>query len=168
MTAATASSTAASQPQAQPPSQTAAPASPGAASSAQANARRPDAGATFSGRTLEDSTNSTLNARRAAASLTPPHVTQEAQLTKRVAPEYPESAFRKGIEGSVEVSFTITNQGAVTNVSVVSADPPEVFDRAAIEAVRRWRYEPKFVDGQPVESPSQVHLQFKLNSKQAH
>jgi protein TonB len=49
-------------------------------------------------------------------------------------------------------------------VAVVKAEPAEVFDHAATEAVRRWRYDPRTVDGQPVESESQVHLQFKLDS----
>ena len=94
----------------------------------------------------------------------PPPVTAEAQLTRRVPPEYPETAIRKGIEGYVDLHFTITPQGTVTQVAVVNADPADVFDHAATDAVRRWHYDPRVVDGQPVESQSQVRLQFRLDS----
>jgi TonB family protein len=94
-----------------------------------------------------------------------PVVTAEAQLTRRVAPDYPATALRKGIQGYVDLRFTITPQGTVTNVAVVGADPTEVFDHAAAEAVRRWRYDPRTLDGRPVESQSQVRLQFKLDAR---
>jgi protein TonB len=95
-------------------------------------------------------------------------VIAEAQLTHRVTPEYPNSAMRKGIEGYVDVQFTITARGTVTNVTVVSSDPGDVFNRAATDAVQHWRYDPRVVDGQPVDSQSQVHLPFKLNSSLSH
>ena len=85
-----------------------------------------------------------------------------------MSPDYPGAAARKGIEGSVDVRFTITAQGAVTDVSVMSSDPAEIFDKAAVEAVRRWRYDPRFVDGQAVASQSQVRLQFKRPEGKAH
>jgi len=98
----------------------------------------------------------------------PPAVTSEARLTHRVDAEYPDSALRKGVEGYVEVSFTITAQGTVTNVAVVSADPVDVFDRAAIEAVRHYRYDPRTVNGQPVESQTHVRLRFKPVENAGH
>jgi protein TonB len=63
----------------------------------------------------------------------------------------------------VEVRFSITVEGAVENLSIASASPPDVFDRAAMEAVSRWRYDPRVVDDKPVESPAQVRLDFKLD-----
>ena len=87
---------------------------------------------------------------------------------RRVAPDYPDTAMRKGIQGYVDVHFTITAQGAVTNVAVITSDPGEVFDRAATDAVRRWRYDPRVVDGQPVDSQSQVRLQFRLDQSLSH
>jgi TonB family protein len=114
------------------------------------------------------STSSPTGDPRRTAHSTVPIVTAEAQLTRRVAPDYPDSAMRKGIQGYVDVQFTITAQGNVTNVAVVSSDPGEVFNRAATDAVRRWRYDPRVVDGQPVDSQSQVRLQFKLNQSLSH
>ena len=69
----------------------------------------------------------------------------------RIAPEYPPRALRRGIEGWVQVQFTITPTGAVTDASVVAADPPGLFDEAAIRSILRWRYNPKIEGGVAVE-----------------
>lgn len=69
----------------------------------------------------------------------------------RIAPEYPPRALRRGIEGWVQVQFTITPTGAVTDAKVVAADPPNLFDEAAIRSILRWRYNPKIEGGVAVE-----------------
>ena len=71
----------------------------------------------------------------------------------RVDPDYPPRAKQQGLEGWVEVEFTITTAGTVADPRVVASDPPYVFDRATLRAVRRWRYNPKIVNGVPVERP---------------
>lgn len=58
----------------------------------------------------------------------------------RVAPDYPPAAAAAGIEGYVEVRFSISPAGTVVDPEVVAADPPGVFDAAALAAVSRWRY----------------------------
>ncbi|MET0329085.1 MAG: energy transducer TonB [Luteimonas sp.] len=58
------------------------------------------------------------------------------------APRYPADALRAGTSGEVMVEFTVGVDGAVTNARVVRADPPRTFDREALAAVRRWRFEP--------------------------
>ncbi len=68
----------------------------------------------------------------------------------QVKPRYPESARRRGIEGTVLLKMRITAQGRVEDVQVVrSAGYPEM-DESAIEAVRRWRFEPARRNGEPV------------------
>jgi protein TonB len=62
----------------------------------------------------------------------------------------------------VEVSFTVSTEGKVSDVIIVSAEPSDIFDRAAVDAVRRWRYEPKKVGGVPIEAHLQARVQFKL------
>jgi len=57
-----------------------------------------------------------------------------------VAPAYPPAAQARGLEGYVDVSFTVTPFGAVENPSVTGAQPQNVFDAAALAAVSRWRY----------------------------
>lgn len=69
-------------------------------------------------------------------------LTDDRTAVELTAPEYPRGAERRGIEGSVTVSFTIAADGSVTNAEVVEASPAGVFDRAALQAVETWRYEP--------------------------
>jgi len=135
--------------------------------------------ATFAGRTLEDSSPSTAATQpeatpsqamatpvpRRPGSAAPPPDTQEARLVQHIAAEYPQDAARKGIEGSVDVSFTVTSQGKVTDVLVLDAEPSEIFNRSAVAAVRRWKYDPKTINGVPVESHLQLRLQFKLDPR---
>ena len=89
--------------------------------------------------------------------------TREARLLQRVEPDYPPEAARGGVEGSVDLSFTVDPEGKVTDVIVDHSEPSDIFDRAAALAVRRWRYEPKLLSGTPVEEHLQVHLTFKLH-----
>lgn len=58
------------------------------------------------------------------------------------APTYPIDALRASMQGEVQVEFTVSPDGSVSDARVVRADPPRVFDRAAVSAVRRWRFEP--------------------------
>jgi len=81
-----------------------------------------------------------------------------------VTPEYPPDAERRGVEGSVDLSFTVDPDGKVADVIVDHSEPSDIFDRAAASAVRRCRYEPKLMDGTPVEEHMQIHLVFKLDS----
>jgi TonB family protein len=57
-----------------------------------------------------------------------------------VAPAYPQAALDAGIEGFVEVRFTVTPAGTVTSPEIIESNPPGVFDAAALAAVNRWRY----------------------------
>lgn len=74
------------------------------------------------------------------------------EVVFRPQPNYPGSALRRGIEGRVIVQFSVLASGQVTDVSVIAADPPGIFDAAAIAAVNRWRYRPAVTDGSPVDS----------------
>lgn len=65
----------------------------------------------------------------------------------RINPDYPPRALNRGIEGWVQVQFTITEQGTVTDAIVVDSSPANIFDDAAIKAILRWRYNPKVEGG---------------------
>jgi protein TonB len=65
----------------------------------------------------------------------------------KVAAVYPRRAQARGIEGYVIVEFTVTKTGAVTSPIVVQAEPEGVFDRAALDAVVKFKYKPRVVDG---------------------
>lgn len=68
----------------------------------------------------------------------------------KVAPVYPYRAQSRGIEGWVLVEFTVSTAGAVEDVQVVEADPAGIFEDAAVEAARKFKYKPRVVNGQPV------------------
>ena len=81
----------------------------------------------------------------------------------RINPEYPTRARERGVEGWVQVEFTITAAGTVADQKVVDADPKGIFDRAALDAIGRWKYNPKVVDGRAMERRGvMVVLTFKL------
>jgi protein TonB len=82
----------------------------------------------------------------------------------RVDPEYPPRAKQQGIEGWVDLEFTITSVGTVQDPVVIGSNPSFVFDRAAIQAVRKWRYNPKTENGVVVARTGvQVRLRFELS-----
>lgn len=88
---------------------------------------------------------------------------REAVPLVRVDPNYPPRAKQQGIEGYVDVRFTITPVGTVADAEVYRSKPAYIFDREAIRAVRKWRYNPKMVNGAPVARPDQlVRLEFEL------
>ncbi len=92
-------------------------------------------------------------------------VDRDAVPQVRIQPDYPIQARQKKIEGWVEVSFTVAADGSVRDPVVIDADPKQIFDRNAIQAVKGWKYNPKIVDGRPVErADMKVRLQFKLTS----
>lgn len=71
----------------------------------------------------------------------------------KVAPTYPRRAQQRGIEGYVVVEFTVSTLGTVMDPVVVEAEPKGIFDKAAIDAAKRFKYKPKMVDGKAVEVP---------------
>jgi TonB family protein len=133
----------------------------------------PAAPTTFSGRTLEDSSRSGPSQSGSAVpesdgvrrpSVVLP-VVKDARVLRQIDPEYPRDAMREGVEGSIELRFTVKADGKVADIEVVTANPPQTFDRAAISALRRWRYEPRREDGVAVDSRTRVRLEFKLTDR---
>ena len=81
----------------------------------------------------------------------------------RVEPQYPISAKQKGIEGWVELMYTITKLGTVTDIVVTAASAGTIFNRAAIQAVSKWKYSPKIENGAAVERPRvRQRIRFQL------
>jgi protein TonB len=81
----------------------------------------------------------------------------------RVDPEYPPRAKQQGLEGFVDIRFTISPVGTVQDAVVVNSKPAYVFDRAALQAVRKWKYNPKVQNGVAVaRSGIGVRLTFEM------
>ncbi len=93
-----------------------------------------------------------------------PAVLPENQMRRTffIAPAYPVRARERGTEGWVDLEFTVTKDGTTHDPSVSAAEPAGVFDRAALDAVRRWRYEPRVVNGTIVEQRVETRLRFRL------
>ena len=89
-------------------------------------------------------------------------IARELQPIVRIPPEYPMRARGNAIEGFVELRFTVTEAGTVENVEVLRAVPPGIFDGAAKRAVRKWKYAPQVVEGQPRAVVTYTRLKFEL------
>ena len=80
----------------------------------------------------------------------------------RVAPVYPARALSRGVEGYVDMMFTVTTTGTVKD-PVVTFSTSSLFDRAATRAVLKFKYKPRVVDGVPVEVPGvTTRIRFEL------
>jgi protein TonB len=81
----------------------------------------------------------------------------------RVNPQYPPRARSAGIEGWVHLRFTVTAQGGTKSVEILDADPRGYFEKAAANAVAKFKYRPRSEDGTPVDRPGvEIVLAFKL------
>ncbi len=80
----------------------------------------------------------------------------------RVEPQYPQQARQRKLEGWVQVRFTISSAGSVKDAAVVKSSN-SVFERSALQAVSKWKYQPQMQEGKPAEAPDQqVVLRFKM------
>jgi len=84
---------------------------------------------------------------------------------RRTAPKYPSQAERAGIEGDVVVAFTLTPEGRTSNLEVIESTPPGVFDAAAMDAVRSWRYEEVSAADAARLPRATVRLAFKIGDQ---
>ncbi len=82
--------------------------------------------------------------------------------TNYVVPEYPRTAQRRNLTGWVDLTFIVTPQGRVEDVGILDAEPGNVFEEAAIQAIRQWRFEPPMENGVPVARRVAVRLSFDL------
>jgi periplasmic protein TonB len=87
-------------------------------------------------------------------------VMMEGNLIHRVQPQYPPLAIQTHTQGSVVLSAVISRTGTIENLQVISGHPMLV--KAAIDAVRQWRYRPYVLNGDPVEVDTQVTVNFTL------
>ncbi|HKY31248.1 MAG TPA: energy transducer TonB [Candidatus Polarisedimenticolia bacterium] len=84
---------------------------------------------------------------------------QRPRALFQAAPHYPFELRRRKIEGSVQVLFVVDDQGRVTDPTIEKATHPE-FERAALDAVRQWRFEPAVRAGRKVPCKMRVPLRF--------
>jgi protein TonB len=81
-------------------------------------------------------------------------------LERKVQPIYPAAAWSMRLQGPVVLQAVIDEVGKVRDVRTVSGN--ELLARAAMDAVRQWRYQPYRLNGQPVKMPTQITVNFIL------
>ncbi|AZF37191.1 Ferric siderophore transport system, periplasmic binding protein TonB [Pseudomonas sp. R4-39-08] len=84
---------------------------------------------------------------------TPAFDSRQYQPLSKEAPDYPERALDKNIEGDCSVEYTVNTQGRVENPKVLDGCHP-LFIRPSLAAANTFRYQPRVVDGQPVAVPA--------------
>jgi protein TonB len=91
----------------------------------------------------------------------------EARPIVRINPKYPINAAREGKEGWVILAFNINEIGGVVGIKIVDSSPKHVFDQAAKQALRKWKYRPKLMKGKAVKQTNlTVQLDFSLDNQQ--
>lgn len=83
-------------------------------------------------------------------------------LRARAEPRYPYRARQREIEGRVELEFVVSESGHVRDARVVNAQPEGVFEDAALQAVRRWRFAAGRRNGEAVPVRVRINLRFEL------
>jgi TonB family protein len=88
---------------------------------------------------------------------------EELQLIDARTPVYPQVALRNGTEGWVELEFIVDRNGRPREILVTAAEPAGTFERAATNAVERYRFEPYTLEGVTYERRARLRIRFALN-----
>ena len=99
------------------------------------------------------------------ATATPSPSQTPPQLLERSAPVYPAEALRNQEQGSVRLRISVAADGSVADVQVLESSHSRALDRAAMDAVRGWKFRPATHDGQPVASTLDVPVDFRLSDR---
>ncbi|HVF18508.1 MAG TPA: energy transducer TonB, partial [Steroidobacteraceae bacterium] len=93
-------------------------------------------------------------------------IVQAASLQRRreVPAIYPREALLSNIEGWVDLEFVISTDGVPADIKVRAAKPLRVFETAATQALRQWRFEPIVRNGTPQARRATLRMEFKLQS----
>jgi protein TonB len=88
---------------------------------------------------------------------------QPAKLLSRVQPQYPAHLAAQGLEATVLLQAVIGTKGQVVAAEAKNWKIDPDFVRAAVDAVKQWRYEPTLLNGVPVEVVATITVDFRLN-----
>ena len=83
---------------------------------------------------------------------------------QRIPPQYPRDAARNNITGWVQLEVLVNPDGSVRSARVLDSKPKGLFEASAVQAVLRWKFKPKVVNGLPVEQKGAQKIEFNLNA----
>jgi len=83
------------------------------------------------------------------------------EFSRFVEPKLPRRYASHRMSGWVELRFRVTTNGRTDNIEVLAAEPDNLFEKAAIKAVSKWRFKPVYVDGVATEKYSSIRLRFE-------
>lgn len=86
-------------------------------------------------------------------------------VLSRVLPDYPPRARAQRIQGWVKLEITVMPSGRVSAAKVIDATPKDIFDEAAMEAIKHWRFQPAYRDGQAIEQRAHQIIKFRLKER---
>ncbi|WP_394694271.1 energy transducer TonB [Hyphobacterium sp.] len=96
----------------------------------------------------------------------PDAVVVDAEPDRRLPPRYPADAAAGGLEGTVLLRYTVSVEGRATDIETIFSVPNTIFADASEAVLRRWRFTPAMVDGEPVERPGKyVQFDFQLSNQ---
>jgi TonB family protein len=109
-----------------------------------------------------DAMNDKLRQKKAAGAAKP--LVPEQSLTRngKLEIQYPYRAMQAGVEGWVELGYTVKADGTIANVRVVNSSPVGTFEQAATKALGKLRYQPVVQDGKPIAVDTQIRVAFHI------
>lgn len=90
-------------------------------------------------------------------------VDRQPRVISKIEPIYPYRARQRDITGKVVLKFLIDQKGRPKKISVLKAEPDGVFEKSAISAVEKWKFEPGYYQGHPVATWVTLPIRFNLS-----
>ena len=84
-------------------------------------------------------------------------------LAHYTPPTFPDSALARRLSGWVDVEFVVKSDGLVSNIIITGAEPVGIFEQAAVDAVRKWRYKPPQRDGHAIDQRARLRMKFAMD-----
>jgi protein TonB len=103
---------------------------------------------------------SALTGQQIALESAKPLPASALKIASYTAPEYPDRANERRIEGWVDVEFTIRTDGSTAQVAVANASHETYFRKEAVAAVEQWTFEPRIFMNRPIEQRSYTRIRF--------
>jgi TonB family protein len=109
-----------------------------------------------------DAMNDKLRQKKAAGGDKPLVPEQSLTRTGKLEIQYPYRAMQSGVEGWVELGYTVKADGTVANINIVSSSPTGTFEQAATKAVSKLRYQPVVQNGKAIAVNTQIRVAFRI------